>query len=71
MDLPKYALGSAATALSLTLPIQLLLGYVLAPSRPAIFCLHLAVAWAQVCRQGPLWGAIFVAVREEVRGRVT
>ena len=65
----KYALGAAAACLTMTLPAQLALGYVLGPSRRGIVALHVAVAWAQLCRQGPLWAAIAVAVKDEVGAR--
>ena len=69
VDRRKYALGAAAACLTMTLPAQLALGYVLGPSRRGIVALHVAVAWAQLCRQGPLWAAIAVAVKDEVGAR--
>ena len=69
VDRRKYALGAAAACVTMTLPAQLALGYVLGPSRRGVVALHGAVAWAQLCRQGPLWAAIAVAVKDEVGAR--
>ena len=69
IDRRRYAVGSATACLTMTLPAQLALGYVLGPSRRGIVTLHVAVAWAQLCRQGPLWAAIAVAVKDEVSAR--
>jgi len=69
VDRRRYAVGSATACLTMTLPAQLALGYVLGPSRRGIVALHVAVAWAQLCRQGPLWAAIAVAVTDEVGAR--
>ena len=66
IDRRRYAVGSATACLTMTLPAQLALGYVLGPSRRGVVALHVAVAWAQLCRQGPLWAAIAVAVKDEV-----
>ena len=60
---------AAAACVTMTLPAQLLLGYVLGLSRWGVAALHVAVALAQLCRQGPLWAAIAVAVKEEIAAR--
>ena len=67
--LHRAVFGAAAACLTMTLPAQLALGYVIGPSRRGIVALHGAVAWAQLCRQGPLWAAIAVAVKDEVSAR--
>ena len=69
VDRRKYALGAAAACVTMTLPAQLALGAIIGPSRRGIVALHVAVAWAQLCRQGPLWAAIAVAVKDEVSAR--
>ena len=69
VDRRKYALGAAAACVTMTLPAQLALGAIIGPSRRGVVALHLAVAWAQLCRQGPLWAAIAVAVKDEVSAR--
>jgi hypothetical protein len=69
IDRRRYAVGSATACLTMTLPAQLALGYVLGPSRRGVVALHGAVAWAQLCRQGPLWAAIAVAAKDEVSAR--
>ena len=69
LDRRKYALGAAAACVTMTLPAQLALGAIIGPSRRGIVALHVAVAWAQLCRQGPLWAAIAVAVKDEVGAR--
>ena len=57
-DLFAYAAGALAAALTVTLPLQLALGALLAPSRALVALLHLGVAFAQLCRFGPLWAAL-------------
>ena len=69
VDRRRYAVGSATACLTMTLPAQLALGAIIGPSRRGIVALHVAVAWAQLCRQGPLWAAIAVAVKDEVSAR--
>ena len=69
VDRRRYAVGAAAACVTMTLPAQLLLGYVLGLSRWGVAALHVAVALAQLCRQGPLWAAIAVAVKEEIAAR--
>ena len=69
VDRRKYALGAAAACVTMTLPAQLALGAIIGLSRRGIVALHVAVAWAQLCRQGPLWAAIAVAVKDEVGAR--
>ena len=69
VDRRRYAVGSAAACLTMTLPAQLALGAIIGPSRRGVVALHAAVAWAQLCRQGPLWAAIAVAVTDEVGAR--
>ena len=53
IDRRRYAVGSATACLTMTLPAQLALGAIIGPSRRGVVALHGAVAWAQLCRQGP------------------
>lgn len=66
IDYRSYAAGSALAALTLTLPIELLLGAALRAYPAAIRLMGAAIATAQLCRFGPLWYAVGRAVFEEV-----
>ena len=64
---PSYAAGSATAALLVTLPLELGAGALL-QSRPWLIRLvGAAIAFAQLCRFGPLWVATAAAVADEVR----
>ena len=65
----SYAAGSLFAAATVTLPLQLVVGLCLAPSRLAVGSFQFAIALAQLCRFGPLWAALGTAIYATARDK--
>ena len=64
----QYFLGSALAAMAVTLPVQLLLGAAL-QDWSRVLC-YILIAAAQLCRYGPIWAAVFVAIYQTVQTEI-
>lgn len=64
----QYFVGAALAAVTFTFPVQLLLGVALQGWARGL--LYLAIAAAQLCRYGPIWAAVFVAIADTVKTEI-
>jgi len=65
LDYGQYFMGAALAAGTVTLPVQLVLGAAL-QDWSRILC-YFVIAIAQLCRYGPVWATIFVAIADTVK----
>jgi len=65
LDYGQYFMGAALAAGTVTLPVQLVLGAAL-QDWSRILC-YVVIAIAQLCRYGPIWATVFVAIADTVK----
>lgn len=65
LDYGQYFIGAAYAAGTVTLPVQLVLGAAL-QDWSRILC-YVMIAIAQLCRYGPIWATVFVAIADTVK----
>lgn len=63
-----YFTGAMLAAVTFTVPVQLLLGFAL--QGWARKFAYLLIALAQLCRYGPIWAAVFVAIADTVKTEI-
>lgn len=68
LEYRPYFAGAAIAAATVTLPVQILLGAAL-QDWARVLC-YVGIAGAQLCRYGPIWATVFVAIADTVRTEI-